>query len=487
MSTMRQLRPRLLPAAAVVLAFSVGLVGVQFRGEADRISVRPEDTGVALINPGMGWVFHHYDNDLVHYGTDLAPSDTIEEFPGATVVYLRLAWSYLEPEEGKFDWSVVDTPAQRWISRGKQIAFRFSCSESSRDQAYATPRWVEKAGAKGYRFQPGKGIAADGYAWEPDFDDPVFLEKLDHFLAAAAARYDGNPEVAFIDIGSLGVWGEGHTYWSTRLPYTAATVRRHIDLYLKHFKHTLLAANDDFASQGRGETVLTYARNHGITLRDDSILVQPGKKAYLSASIAQDFWPGLPVILECEHYGTSRDEGYWQDGSHYLEAVEAYHASWATVHWYPREFLRENRALVDRINRRLGYRLLLVEASWPAKVVAGSSFSFEYKMRNAGVAPCLPGGYPAVTLTDEAGGIAGVFADDGFDVRSIPVGPPGTSDVSSRKVIFKLLPPHLLKPGTYSVCISVGTRTGTPGIALPLKGDDSQRRYKLGTVRIVAE
>ena len=35
-----------------------------------------------------------------------------------------------------------------------------------------------------------------------DFDDPVFLEKLDHFLAAAAARYDGKPELAFIDIGT---------------------------------------------------------------------------------------------------------------------------------------------------------------------------------------------------------------------------------------------------------------------------------------------
>ena len=35
----------------------------------------------------------------------------------------------------------------------------------------------------------------------------MFLEKLDHFLAAMARRYDGNPNVAFIDIGSFGMWG----------------------------------------------------------------------------------------------------------------------------------------------------------------------------------------------------------------------------------------------------------------------------------------
>jgi len=32
-----------------------------------------------------------------------------------------------------------------------------------------------------------------------------------------ARRYDGNPNVEFIDIGSFGMWGEGHTGFSSRL------------------------------------------------------------------------------------------------------------------------------------------------------------------------------------------------------------------------------------------------------------------------------
>lgn len=68
---------------------------------------------------------------------------------------------------------------------------------------YATPQWVERAGARGHRFTPGKGETADGTHWEPDYDDPVFLACLDEFLAAAAARYDGSPDVDFIDIGSI--------------------------------------------------------------------------------------------------------------------------------------------------------------------------------------------------------------------------------------------------------------------------------------------
>ncbi|MBM3744540.1 MAG: DUF4832 domain-containing protein [Acidobacteria bacterium] len=463
--------------------------------QEQRITVRPKDTGVALINPGMGWALHHFDNDLTRYTVDLEPTDTVDDFPGASVVYMRLAWSYLEPEEGRFNWSIVDAPAQRWIAKGWQVAFRFSCAESGRDQFFATPEWVRKAGAKGHFFVPGKGVVPEGKMWEPDYDDPVFLEKLDRFLAAAAARYDGNPEVAFIDIGSFGVWGEGHTHSSSRLPYPAATVRRHIDLHAKHFKRTLLAANDDFSNQGRGLEVLHYARQRGMTLRDDSILVSGGRSAYHHAYMAPVFWPELPVVLECEHYGGSRDRGHWQDGSLYLQAVEDYHASYATVHWYPREFLKANRALVDRINLRLGYRLQLLEASWPEAVAAGSEMTIGYLWRNGGVAPCLPGGHPAITLKDERGGVVGVFVDEEFDVRALPAGPPEKAEPVGRLaksvnqatrplIAFRLPPPHLLKPGTYGLHISVGTRTGTPRIALPLEGDDGHRRYRLGSVRI---
>ena len=63
----------------------------------EHTTVRPRDTGAALCNPGMGWVFHHYDNVVRHYGSRLEPSDTLDDWPGLTVIYLRLAWSYLEP------------------------------------------------------------------------------------------------------------------------------------------------------------------------------------------------------------------------------------------------------------------------------------------------------------------------------------------------------------------------------------------------------
>ncbi|MFN7997006.1 MAG: DUF4832 domain-containing protein [Bryobacteraceae bacterium] len=468
----------------------------------ERIVVRPRDSGAALVNPGMGWVFHHYDNGLKDYGAGLAPSDTVDEFPGASTVYLRLAWSYIEPEEGRFDWPVVDTPAQRWIAKGKRVALRFTASETNLDQPYATPEWVRKAGSKGYFFNYGQGIDPRGSNWEPDYDDPVFLEKLAHFLAAAGARYDGNPELAFIDVGTLGAWGEGHTIPSTRKPYSAATALRQIDLYHKYFPHSLVVVNDDFSLQGRGIELFEHARELGMGFRDDSILVEKPPHSYYHAYLATPFWPTTPVVLECEHYGPSAEDGAWGDGSLYLKAIEDYHASYASVHWYPREFLKANQKLIDRINLRLGYRLQLLEASWPSEVGAASTMLVGYRWRNDGVAPCLPGGHPAITLKDDRGGIAAVFADEDFDMRALPVGEPGQAEAIGRELKkggerlpqsarplarFQLPPASILKPGNYAVYISVGTRTGTPRIALPLAGDDGQHRYKLGGVRVLPQ
>jgi hypothetical protein len=136
------------------------------------------------------------------------------------------------------------------------------------------------------------------------------------------------------------------------------------------------------------------------------------------------------------------------------------------------------------MNRRLGYRLQLAEVAWPAVVAAEAGWRVASQWRNIGVAPCLPGGWPAFTLKDDQGGLAGVFVDDTFDVRELPVGAAGAAAARPQAKTFRL--PFNLKPGDYTVFVSVGARTGTPRLALPLAGDDGQHRYRLGTVRVTA-
>jgi hypothetical protein len=580
------------------------------------VTVHPVDTGDALENPGMGWVFHHYDNSIAKYGPPLGPDYAGEGWPGLTVAYLRLAWSYLEPEPGVFDWTLVDTVAQRYIQAGRKVAFRFTCFESS--IPYATPKWLQDAGVKGRWFHHITRVMDDphlpGSCWEPDYDDPLFLKHLDLFLAAAAARYDGNPNVAFVDIGTIGIWGEGNP--GTR-GYPLSTYKAHIDLHVKHFKKTLLVGMDDwrprpwfqragtytsdfairptpelrgrtlhlrvgvwlpgengaklpehrllpaFAAEdrrvqlgeltvaedgtmsfqaaalpeeapeeadfvvrpgefhfrphagllrvtwtvprdlplgtvafchvgdaekdlrqncsfgnGRNEA-LDYARSLGASMRDDSIIYRKGFR-FTSQWMAEDFWRQRPVVLESGHYWSND----WSDGADqdYFDAIEAYHGSYISIHGPPHLMWRKHEAIIRKMSRRLGYRLQVAEASWPREAICGQPMEILSSWRNAGVAPCYPGGYPTFTLKDEQGRIRAVWSDEECQMRNLGVGAPGKAPIATVRTVCRV--PERLTNGTYTLFVSVGDRDGTPRLALPLADADGKRRYRLGDIQV---
>jgi hypothetical protein len=338
----------------------------------------------------------------------------------------------------------------------------------------------------------------------------VFLEKLETFLAAYAERYDGNPNVEFVDIGTYGLWGEGHTHASSRQD-SFELKRRHIDLHLKHFEKTLLCISDDFAGHdepGDHFPITDYALSRGITLRDDSILANPHKNAppWYHAEMAQSFWPRLPVILEHQHYGPCKRLQRWNPDV-ILESVETYHASFMSIHGFPKEYLAENRAMIDKINMRIGYRLLPTSVTWPRTVSIataqsaftdyrdatkasdpGKRFTVQWSWINQGVAPCYPGGFPTLTLKDDRGGIVSVLVDETLDLRSLKVGEPGKAPAVSHESTFTVgLYAPVTRPGTYDLFVSVGTHDGTPTIALPLEGDDGGMRYRLGEITLTED
>ena len=145
--------------------------------------------------------------------------------------------------------------------------------------------------------------------------------------------------------------------------------------------------------------------------------------------------------------------------------------------------LQDNRPIIDQINLRLGYRLQLREAAWPARVTIGKPFTVDWKWANAGVAPCYPGGFVALTLKDSKGGLVAVLSDEAFNLRRLPPGLKGAAPVQSHQSTFAagLIAPAT-RPAECEVFVSVGQRDGTPTLALPLPNDDGQHRYRLGKI-----
>jgi hypothetical protein len=82
-----------------------------------------------------------------------------------------------------------------------------------------------------------------------------------------------------------------------------------------------------------------------------------------------------------------------------------------------------------------------------------------------------------------------VLADETFDLKELGVAAPGEAPVKQIKSRFVVAMRHgthapPVKAGAYDLFVSVGRRDGTPTIALPLRGDDGQRRYKVGPVML---
>lgn len=491
-----------------------------------RTVVKPRVTDEVLVNPDMGFVHYQYSNRLWAYGAGLEPSDTLDgTLPGTSVAYMRVLWRDVEPREGEYRWDVFDSVAQNWIRAGKKIAIRIICSNQTTN---ACPDFVREAGAKGvyYRYNLAEDRAAydklDSASvkfWEPVFDDPVFLAKLDAFLKVFAERYDGNPSVAFVDVGSLGLYGEGHTWGSSFLD-EATTLRLakvHMDLWRKRLPNTYLVISDDVAGGWNTDPdhpAMAYARKLGIGFRDDSIMcAKEGDAGGRAHPWFHDGWARMfaltsPVVLETGHYGLCVSGEMWRRDL-FLKCVEDHRCSYFSIHGFPGHVLEKERDAYMSIANRIGYRFVPEEVSYPKVVRRDERVSVRSVWRNAGVAPRTRRTWLTWLLADAKGGIAWSATDPDFDFRALEptIGGNAKPVVVESKIAFGyeaavspnydfVLKWHrdngnsapgevhsLLKPGDYTLCVSVGRADGTPEVALPLSGGCG-RRYPIGRISV---
>jgi len=369
-------------------------------------SIRP------LVNPDKGWYHHMLDNGIGKYL--IQDEKDLTGFPGMDHLYLRLAWAYLEPEEGKFDWSYIDDIIEKYVPIGYKISFRISCKETGSAPGsvpheingikYATPFWVVQAGAKGIE-RPEFGNAS----WTPVWDDPVFLEKLDNFHKAFAKKYDGKPWVRYIDVGSIGDWGEGHTHSSTRIPPSVEEVKAHLNLYLNHYKHSQLIVTDDLLAYGKPEEdqkeLLDYAIKNGFSLRDDSPMVKyhVDNNLHLWTVLHPDYfdaaWKTMPIVYELQHYGQVKIDGNWlgKNGEEIIpkvgvrgadifrNSVKIIRPTYIGFHGYLGEWLTDNPDLTIELLNLCGYWYF--PKSINTTHYKNGKLSFEMEWLNKGVAP----------------------------------------------------------------------------------------------------
>jgi len=450
------------------------------------------DNQTPLANPHKGWYLHYFDNCIVKYLDHEHPDDYLEDFPCFNHIYLRLAWSYLEPEEGKFNWDIIDEVIERWTKRDRRVSFRISCKETGEEQAWATPEWVAKAGCKGEFTGVHGGHAG---CFEPDYGDPIFLEKFGNFMRAFGERYNGKPWLEFVDIGSFGEWGEGHTEGTSERTWPVEVMKEHIDLHTKNFPDTYVIYNYDMSAvrrtyDGTEEDLLDYAVRSGCGIRADSACVSFYQDRYglSSMHIPAMFQPFIgvgPMDLEFGHYNPKHFPDVWNHGYTGLAAVLETSATFAGFHGYARQFLGDHPHFSKEIGNLLGYWYFPVAAYLPGSVRAGQRSSLGITWENRGASPAYWRFPLYLKLTPVVGGKPTYYHLWEADNRS-------WHPKAQYDDIYSFRPDANLLPGEYIVSIGMfdplEQREGLPGrpIMLGLHGSlrDNEGYYRIDTLQI---
>ncbi len=120
----------------------------------------------------------------------VACRDTVLTNPNVDGVSIRQDWSELEPTEGNFNWTFLDSEMARATAAGKMVFLRINTQ-------FARPTWVTNAvtAAGGTFFTFDK----DGVATKiPVFWDPTFLAKKKAMITALGAHFTGQPALRIV-------------------------------------------------------------------------------------------------------------------------------------------------------------------------------------------------------------------------------------------------------------------------------------------------
>jgi hypothetical protein len=424
----------------------------------NHLSNRPKDKYVDFkpladfeklcANPHKGLYHHFFDNGISGYK---GLAQDIEALPGCDILFIRMAWSYLEPLEDQYNWNYIDSLVTLFEPKGYRFGFAFTCKET--EITFATPKWVKDAGAK------GKFVNCwDKQVWEPDYGDPVFMEKLARFHKVVADRYMDKSWLSFVQIASYGTWGEGHNWPASDINYPTEVVKQHILLYTNTYNNPrvrICSSDDVYANSTDKQEIKDFIESKGIFWSDHSIMVAfylenfAATHSVRSPELFNDTWKSRPVQIELEHYHMVRDAGNWSvpngtaKGAAILnEALKSTHCTWFGFHGDAKRWLSENPIYATQVSNRVGYWYTINGISLPENIMIGDTGTIRIDWENKGYAPAYNSYQLEFKLVRESG-IETIIPVNSNNEAWLPGVPVSEG--------YQIRIPEGLKPGSYSL------------------------------------
>ena len=318
-----------------------------------------------------------------------------------SLLYMDITWAELEPEEGQYNWESIDKENQlsRWRKEGKHIVLRFVCDVPGQEKHMDIPEWLyEKTDHEGtwYDVEFGKGFA-------PDYNNEEMIRYHAKAVEALGEHLGKDGLISYIELGSLGHWGEWHVNYSAgiqRLPNEAVR-KQYVVPWTGAFPDAMLLMRRPFShaseyGMGLYNDMAGHPDETEVWLREienGGDLSQTDEKNALISM--HDFWKAAPVGGELTS-SFSMEDLLETNLDQTAALIRESHTTFLGPHVANNQYLQGYHTVL----KNMGYRLRISEAVLSNKL-KGTKLSMTWA--NDGTAPFYKDWPVWVYVTDENG------------------------------------------------------------------------------------
>jgi hypothetical protein len=393
-----------------------------------------------------------------------------------TLAYISIKWSELEQQKGVYDFDTIENNfnMDEWKSKNARFIIRFICDYPEDKEGNMTiPQWLyDEMGGDGQHYDNDYGI---GFA--PDYTNEVLIAAHEKAIKALGARYNEDPYVAYIQLGSIGHWGEWHVNYGegiNKLP-KANVLDQYVQPYMDYLSDKMPAIRKPTA----------IACEYGFGLYNDVFGDKEATDIWLDriangyeSDQTDENMPGMPRFWETAVSGgeiSSRNplEYYISEGfDETFREIEDCHTTFLGPKApYGFEKGCEYQDNIDKITARMGYcftiNKVLIENLYKRK-----DLNITLSWENIGVSPIYQNWPVCISI---AGSDGTEYAKEIAD-SNMTEWVSGTYDVK-----YKIKNTNKLPKGEYKILVSIlEPITNVPGIALALDDEEGKLVYNVG-------
>ncbi|SDS38384.1 protein of unknown function [Paenibacillaceae bacterium GAS479] len=446
-----------------------------------------------LNNPFKGW----------------APSaKTTSYSQPVKLVYAGVTWKELEPTKGNYNFEAIEKTNNfaYWKSKGVKVVFRLIMDNPTGQAHRDIPDWlyneIVAAGQSpgtAYSDTTGGMGAGNNTGFSPNYSAPSVIQGHKLLLEAIANRYYTNERpVAFVQIGSLGHWGEFHT-WPYNGPsgvknYTGVFPTFEVsNQYVQQYLDAFAGKEDKIQVLIRRSVELATNNNKGMKLGmfndvfgdkasfdadwgwytgtqngywDDLGQKQPGNPNFWDSRIsAGEFYSGEFGMKASLTSGSGFDET--------LRQTEMSKISWLGPN-SPAALPVGNslQANMDTLKKKMGYHFVLKQATYPS-LVTGGSLPVNLTIENKGMQH-FPFNWKLEVF---------VYYGKNLVSRTATNADLTTWKTGTHKVDVTLPVEHLPSGNSYEVYVGImNPETSLPGVDFANEGKHQNGTFKLGNI-----